>query len=165
MHHPFCSQDTQDCIHIAQGLVDRSLLRRAGSNEYRIHDLLLDFVGDHIKPDLRKSVASRQAQYLAKFGVVRRYATEGILAGFYALMALWRPLELLQPRVQVEVYKKQLPAGEESEDAAFFYWAVARLLELQVGPGSAFGFWCIAGFIVWRNVGLWIVERTMGTLG
>lgn len=156
------TQDRQDCIDIARGLVDRSLLQKVGNADYRIHDLLLDFVGHHIKPHVRKRVASRQAQYIVKFSVVKRYALAGGERGYYSLMALWRPLEQLEPGLQVEAYKETLPkGGDESEDDAFFYWAVARLLELQVGPESFF--FMHRHSVLWRDVGFWIFEASMGT--
>ena len=130
-------QDREDCRDAARGLIDRSLLQAVGSSDYRVHDLLLDFVKDSVKPAPLKRAASRQAKYLGRLDVVNRFATEGTCQeGLYSLMALWRPVERLSsnPRVQVDAYRAhfELLVEEKHEDVAFCHWAVGRLLEIEV---------------------------------
>lgn len=108
-----------------------------GSDGYRVHDLVLEFVKDRIKPAALEKAASRQAQYLGRLDVVRRHSYAGDSKNdFFSLMALWQPVEELStnPRLQVEAYSTnlELVRGEESKEVAYIFGAVGSLLGLQV---------------------------------
>eukprot|EP00752_Nemacystus_decipiens_P011921 g10571.t1 len=129
-------EDKEDCRDAARGLIDRSLLQAVGSSGYRVHDLLLDFAKESIKPAPLEKAASLQALYLGRLDVVKGYADEGnFLESLYSLMALWRPVERVSnnPRVQVEVYRANFEAlGEDkSDDVAMCYLFVGLLLMLE----------------------------------
>ena len=139
--HPL-EQDVQETRDEARGLMGRSLLQAVGRGGYRVHDLLLDFARDRIRPALIELAAKRQAQYLGRLHVVRGYAGKGEhKEGFYALMSLWRSVEDLShnPRLQFEEYHTSLQVlGEdESTDVGDIFWALGRLFQLQVSDGHA----------------------------
>lgn len=140
--HPlsaYCfEQDSQETRDEARSLMGRSLLQAVGSGGYRMHDLLLDFARDRIKPTPLALTVKCQAQYLARLDVVREYAGDGHHnEGFYALMSLWRSVEELSdnPRVQADEYRNglQVLAEDDSTDSGYVHWALGRLFELQVG--------------------------------
>lgn len=141
MPYPHVSeQDLQEARDEAQGLAGRSLLQAVDSGGYRMHDLLLDFARDRIKPGPLESAVSRQVQYLSMLNVLWRYVIGGHnTEGLYSLMALWRSVQELcdNPRVQVEAYreKMQVWADDETTNAALLHGALGELFSSQVGVG------------------------------
>lgn len=129
-------QDNEDCRDVARGLVGRSLLQAVGNSGYRVHDLLLNFVRDRIKPAPLEKAVSRQAQYLARYDVV---VSGDFHEGYSSLVALWRPVDELSsnPRIQVEATNTSVEQLKDAEASVFYCLFVGRLLERQVSTGRA----------------------------
>lgn len=123
--------------------MSKSLLQGVGGGGYRVHDLLLEFVKIGIKSDvdLLEDATERQAQYLRRLDVVKRYESLENGAGsqgFFFLAALWRSVEELSGDRNLEIASysvslKELEAFEEnavalrsysSSIAAFYYFQV-----------------------------------------
>lgn len=107
---------------------------------FRLHDLLLDFVGMKCQGEdaLIEEVVARQSQYLGRLDVLRGYSDNGnFLDGFYSLIGLWRKLVELSGNEQLEVDAYNASLGQlgedQSEATGWALWAVATLFELQVG--------------------------------
>lgn len=148
---PSIEQDVLETRDEAQGLMSRSLLQAVDGEGYRIHDLLLDFARDRVKPALLELSTKCQARYLSRLDVVRGYADESsTTTGFYTLMVLWRSAEELSdnPLLQVEAYRASLHvlAAEESSDAVYIHWTLGNLFALQVGA-------CTRPIVVWDKKG------------
>ena len=109
-----------------------------------MHDLLLDFARDRIRPARLELAASCQARYLGRLDVVRRYADEGEnKEGLHSLVAFWRSVRELSGTAPTEVegYLANLRevAEEETSDAFWVHWALGSFFELQVGVGRVVG--------------------------
>ena len=118
-----------------------SLLQEVDGS-FRLHDLLLDFIGVTCQGEdalVREAVAS-QCRYLGRLAVVRGYSDKGeFCEGFFSLMRFWQKLIELSGNDQLEMDAYNASLGElgedESEDAAHVFWSIGKLLDLQVGEG------------------------------
>lgn len=126
-------------------LVGRSLVQVV-EHKYRLHDLVLAFAKSKLrclKMGCVALVTSRQAQYLSRLSVLRKYAEAGeMLGGFYALIGLWASVEELSrdSTLQTTMYRAILCELEESEataDMLISYDNVGHLFYLQVGLSGA----------------------------
>ena len=135
-------QDHRGARKEAEFFASNSLLQEV-DDSFRLHDLLLDFIGIKCQGEdaLVEEAVKRQSQYLGRLAVLRDYADNGqFLEGFYSLIGLWRKLIELcgNERLEVNAYNASLGelGGAESEDASHAFWAVGRLFGLQVGQGA-----------------------------
>lgn len=135
-------QDNRGARKEADFFVDNSLLQTVGGS-FRLHDLLLDFIGIKCQGEdaLIEEAVARQSQYLGRLAVLRDYSDDGeLLEGFYSLIDLWRKLMELSGNEKLEMDAYNASLGElgedESVDAAFVFGAVGRLFQLQVGLDS-----------------------------
>lgn len=73
-------------------LVNRGLLQ-ATYDGYRVHDLVLEYLGAAVKTDqsLAKEASVLQARHLADLGVLHEYSVGGVTSSgsLYSLAALW----------------------------------------------------------------------------
>lgn len=137
-------QDVEGARDEAEALASKCLLQDMGGGQYRVHDLLLDFVKIRIKAyDGMVEVATTlQAQYLGRLDVVEGYKNPEHGAGeqgLFFLDALWRSVENLSGDSELEIasYRASLGELESSEataDLANSYSSVGLLFNLQVGP-------------------------------
>ncbi|CAM9386450.1 unnamed protein product [Ectocarpus sp. 12 AP-2014] len=69
------TQDMEGTRDEADGLVSKSLLQGVGGDEYRVHDLVLDFLNIKITADeeIMGNATALQAQYLGRLDVVKSY--------------------------------------------------------------------------------------------
>lgn len=118
-------------------LVDRCLLQPVeGRIEYRLHDLVLEYLQLAIKMDeeLSKLASSRQAASLGSLALLRTYAADGDTVtngGMYALVALWNSTKKLDGTLSVEKYYQGSLKGVGVAD--FPDWQnAARILSLLV---------------------------------
>ncbi|CAN0448098.1 unnamed protein product, partial [Ascophyllum nodosum] len=87
-------------------LVDRSLLQVVDEN-YRLHDLVLEYLQMTVKEKLGRKASSRQARFLSRIEVLRRYSAGGqwsSSSGLYALVALWTAVTKLDRSLTVEEF-------------------------------------------------------------
>lgn len=119
-------QDPSDVSTSTDVLVDHGLLQVI-SDEYRLHDLVLEYVELATKMDIcsRRLATWRQAHFLARPRVLKRYSEGGVLrGGFYTLVTLWNALTKLDSQVDVkEFYMESL--GGSADKAA---WRQAGIL-------------------------------------
>ncbi|CAM9222589.1 unnamed protein product [Pylaiella littoralis] len=134
-------QDAEGTREEAEGLVGKCLLQNVGGDEYRVHDLILEFMKINIKAEVEmlKGATALQAQYLGRLDVVKSYRNSELDAGsqgILSLAALWRSLEELSGDCELETtsYRASLGALEACEataDVANSYLSVGILFELQ----------------------------------
>ena len=112
-------------------LVDRSLLQVV-DERYRLHDLVLEYLQMTVKKELGRKASSRQAHFLSRIGVLRRYSADGQWfnsSGIYSLVALWTAVTKLDRSLTVEeFYRTSLKGVTEIEDMQ----NAGNLLELLV---------------------------------
>ena len=132
-------QDHRGTRKEAEFLVGNSLLQEV-DGFFRLHDLLLDFIGNQCQSEdaLVKEAVGRQSRYLGRLAVLQGYSDNGeSREGFYSLIGLWRKLIELSgnKRLEVDTYYASLGelGADESEDTANVFGAVGRLFEFQVG--------------------------------
>ena len=119
----FLLQDVSDVKAGATVLVDRCLLQVA-NDEYRLHDLVLEYLHTVIKMDegLEIKASSRQARFLSRIEVLRRYSAGGDRRsssgpGLYSLVALWTAVKKLdQSLIVEEFYRISLRGVTKIED-------------------------------------------------
>ncbi|CAN0454038.1 unnamed protein product [Ectocarpus sp. 12 AP-2014] len=121
----------------ADGLVSKSLLQGVGSDEYRVHDLVLDSLKIKIAADeeMMGNATALQAQYLGRLDVVKRYENPEHGAGnqgLFVLDALWRWAKKLSgdPGLEVASYRTSLgefKSCEATADVASSYSSVGFL--------------------------------------
>lgn len=111
LHNPNPLQDFSDVPTGANILVDHCLLQNAGTDYYRLHDLVLEYLQLIINMGGDETFAqmgsSRQARYLSRLGVLHEYYFGGEVVstgGLYALVALWNSVKKLDGTVDVERY-------------------------------------------------------------
>lgn len=121
-------------------LVDRCLLQPVEDRiEYRLHDLVLDYLQLAIRLDcdLARLASSRQAAFLGRVAVLRTYAAGGdtvLNGGMYALLALWNSAKKVDETLSVEKYYKASLKGVGVAD--FPTWQnAANVLSLLVSYG------------------------------
>ena len=102
-------------------LVDRCLLQVA-DEKYRLHDLVLEYLHAAIKmdEDLEIKASSRQARFLSRIEMLRRYSAGdqwSSSGGLYSLVALWTAVKKLDRCLIVETFYRISPRGvTEVED-------------------------------------------------
>lgn len=76
-----------------RSLVSKCLLQGAGRDQYRMHDLVVEFAKMKIMTDreMARRTSALQAQYLRRLDVVKGYDSEqgAREQGFFLLDALW----------------------------------------------------------------------------
>ena len=117
-------------------LVDRCLLQVV-NEKYRLHDLVLEYLHMAIKmgEDLEIKASSRQARFLSRIEVLRRYSAGGdewsSSGGLYTLVALWTAVKKLDRSLIVEeFYRTSLKGVTEIEDmqnAGTLLWLLVSL--------------------------------------
>ncbi|CAN0213297.1 unnamed protein product, partial [Ascophyllum nodosum] len=113
--------DVSDVKTGATVLVDRCLLQVV-NEEYRLHDLVLEYLQMVVKlyKDVGRKASLRQARFLSRIEVLRRYSAGGKLlssGGLYSLVALWSVVMKLDRSLLVEeFYRRSLRGVTEVED-------------------------------------------------
>ena len=117
----FLLQDVNDVETGADFLVDRCLLQVV-NEKYRLHDLVLEYLHMAIKmdEDLKIKASSRQARFLSRIEVLRRYSAGDQWSSscrFYSLVALWTAAKKLdQSLVAEEFYRTSLKGVTKTKD-------------------------------------------------
>ena len=117
----FLLQDVSDVKTGATVLVDRCLLQVV-NEEYRLHDLVLEYLQMAVKmyEGLAKKACSRQARFLSRIEVLRRYSAGQIWlssVGRYSLVALWSAINKLDESfIVAEFYRASLAGVTEIDD-------------------------------------------------
>ena len=100
-------------------LVDRSLLQVV-NEKYRLHDLMLEYLQMTVKKELGRKASSRQAHFLSRIEVLRRYSIGDQWSSSgdpYSLVALWTAVKKLDRSLIVEeLYRTSLKGVTEIED-------------------------------------------------
>ena len=105
-------------------LVDRCLLTAVG-DKYRLHDLVLEYLQMTIKmyEDFARKASSRQARFLSRIEVLRRYSAGDkwvSFCGLYSLVALWTAVKKLDRSLIVaEFYKMSLTSATDIKDVQY----------------------------------------------
>ena len=105
----------------ATDLVDRCLLNFV-DEKYRLHDLVLEYLqmATKMDEDLVRKASSRQASFLSRIEVLRRYSVgDDTLGGDgrYSLVALWSAVEKLDGSLIAEkFYRESLGGVTKIED-------------------------------------------------
>lgn len=136
----FDLQDVQNTREEADGLVSKCLLQDFGSDGYRVHDLVVDFLKDNIKADAAQKATELQAQYLGRLDVVKSYTDPRHGAGYqglFGLNVLWRSLEKLSGDSGLEVASYRASLGElesceATDKVANCFARVGFLFRIQV---------------------------------
>ena len=87
-------------------LVDRSLLQVV-DEKYRLHDIVLEYLQMTVKKELGRKASSRQARFLSRIEVLRRYSagdTRFGIDGLYSLVTLWSAAKKLDESLIVEEF-------------------------------------------------------------
>lgn len=127
-------QDTSDVATGVSALVNRCLLQGMPEG-YRLHDLVLEYLHLIIAMDggrLAATASSRQAQYLARLGVFKRYETRDSdvsTGGSYSLIVLWNAVKKLDGTVNVgKCYSKSLEGVGDIELTTRVAWLLILLV-------------------------------------
>ena len=94
-------------------LADRCLLQVV-NEEYRLHDLVLEYLQMAVKlyEELGRKASLRQARFLSRIEVLRRYSVGDkwlSSGGLYSLVALWSVvMKLDRPLLVEEFYRRSL---------------------------------------------------------
>ena len=135
-------QDVDGTREEAEGLVNKCLLQEVdGGDQYRVHDLLVEFLRFKIRQDagMVKLATVRQAQYLARLDFIRSCLVKlGTCTHCPSVSASWRILEWLSGDNELEAVSyraslSELDSSEPTADMAKTYANVANLFEFQVG--------------------------------
>ena len=92
------------------------------SEEYRLHDLVLEYLQMAAKlyEELGRKASLRQARFLPRIEVLRRYSVDDkwlSSSGIYSLVALWSVvMKLDRPLLVEEFYRRSLRGVTEIED-------------------------------------------------
>lgn len=153
----FYLQDVEGAREEADGLVNKCLLQGVGGGQYRVHDLVLEFLKDSIRGNDIKKASALQAQYLSRLDVVKEYVKPEHLLDVVTeymkpkhdpgrqdmsvLSALWRSVEKLagDPGLEDSAYRTslgELNSLDATEDVATLYFSVGILFKFQVWRAS-----------------------------
>ena len=133
----FLLQDVSDVKTGAVFLEDRCLLQVV-KEKYRLHDLVLEYLRTAIKmdEDLEIKASSRQARFLSRIEVLRRYSAGdqwSSSGGLYSLVALWTAAKKLDRSLMVEVfYRTSLKGVTEINDVQDVGRLLSHLVSLIV---------------------------------
>lgn len=139
----------------ADGLASKCLLQDVGGGQYRVHDLVLEFLKDNIRGNDVKKATVLQAQYLSRLDVVKEYVEPRSVLDAdtmkpfakpehdpgrrdtSVLHALWLSVEKLagDPGLENSAYRtslRELGSLDAAEDVATSYFAVGILFKYQV---------------------------------
>ena len=131
----FLLQDVSDVKTGAVFLVDRCLLQVV-NEKYRLHDLVLQYLQTGIKmdEDLKIKASSRQARFLSRIEVLRRYSAGDQWSSscrLYSFVALWTAAKKLDQSLIVEEFYRTSLKGvaeiEDVEDAGNLLWHLVSL--------------------------------------
>ena len=90
-------------------LLERCLLHKVSVTDYRLHDLVLEYLQFTVKKyeNLLRQASSRQARFLSRIEVLRKYSAGGEWVnngGLYSLVVLWNATKKLDRALIISRY-------------------------------------------------------------
>eukprot|EP00903_Cladosiphon_okamuranus_P018131 g16686.t1 len=129
-------EDAEGTQEQADGLVRTCLLQLVTGVGYRVHDLVLEFLQDNIKPDVVDEATALQVAYLRRLDKLEGYRDRKPCAGNQGLFVLgcfWRAVEKLSedPGLEVTSYRISLDELEPLVygDAISLPWFLPTFLQ------------------------------------